>query len=313
MKKQVLIVGTGMMGRGIAAVSSLAGNQTVLINFDKNKGILGVNAAIEHILELKENGLATEEQAENAIQSLSCSDNLEEFVSSADMIIEAIVEDLAAKQVLFQKLDSLFPVRVPLMSTTSGIRITDISQLTVHPERCITAHFWFPAHLIPLVEVVVGDHTDPNLGEEIKLELTKWGKAAVLVKRDLPGQLANRIHQAIIREAVNIVEICLASPEDVDTAIKMGMGIRFPAWGPLEHVDAVGMDLCTTVQNTVLPEISTSQTALPMMANLLKNGKLGYKTGEGFYNWKIKSMEELAKKRNAFVIHALKFLNSYGK
>lgn len=313
MKKQVLIVGTGMMGRGIAAVSSLAGNQTVLIHFDKDKAALGVNAAIEHILELKENGLATEEQAKNAIQSLSCSDNLEEFVSSADMIIEAIVEDLAAKQVLFQKLDSLFPVHVPLMSTTSGIRITDISQLTVHPERCITAHFWFPAHLIPLVEVVVGDHTDPNLGEEIKLELTSWGKAAVLVKRDLPGQLANRIHQAIIREAVNIVEIGLASPEDVDTAIKMGMGIRFPAWGPLEHVDAVGMDLCTTVQNTVLPEISTSQTALPMMANLLKSGKLGYKTGEGFYNWKIKSMEELAKKRNAFVIHALKFLNSYGK
>jgi len=136
--------------------------------------------------------------------------------------------------------------------------------------------------------------------------LLSWGKAPVIVKKDLPGQLANRILQAVIREAVNIVETGLASPEDVDTAIKMGMALRFPVWGPLEHVDAAGVDLCCSVQNTVLPEISGRSDASPLFSKLIDNGNLGYKSGEGFYNWSKKDMNALIKKRNEFIVHALK-------
>ena len=136
--------------------------------------------------------------------------------------------------------------------------------------------------------------------------LISWGKAPVIVKKDLPGQLANRILQAVIREAVNIVETGLASPEDVDTAVKMGMALRFPVWGPLEHVDAAGLDLCCSVQNTVLPEISGRNNASPLFTSLIQNGSLGYKTGRGFYDWSKKDMNALVKRRNDFIVHALK-------
>ena len=165
------------------------------------------------------------------------------------------------------------------------MRITDISSKTKHPERTLTAHFWLPATLIPLVEIVIGDNSSPAVAEKVKKMLISWGKAPVIVKKDLPGQLANRILQAVIREAVNIVEIGLASPEDVDTAIKMGMALRFPVWGPLEHVDAAGVDLCCSVQNTVLPEISNRTDASPLFEKLLKEGHRGYRSGKGFYDW----------------------------
>ena len=154
----------------------------------------------------------------------------------------------------------------------------------------------------------MGDGTSRDVAEWIVRTLRSWGKSPVLVRKDLPGQLANRILQAVIREASHIVEIGLASPEDVDTAVKMGMGIRFPAWGPLEHVDAVGVDLCRSVQNTVLPGISDRHEANASFEELVKAGNLGYKTGKGFYDWSVKDMESLARKRNEFIIQALKIL-----
>ena len=138
----------------------------------------------------------------------------------ATLVIEAVYENLELKQNLFEKIDSILPEEIPIASNTSGLRITDISSRTVHTERTLTAHFWFPAHLVPLVEVVMGEKTDEAVAVMVKERLAGWGKAPVLVRKDLPGQLANRILQAVIREAVNIVEMGLASPEDVDTAVK---------------------------------------------------------------------------------------------
>ena len=152
----------------------------------------------------------------------------------------------------------------------------------------------------------MGDKSREDMAVSVKERIASWGKAPVLVKKDLPGQLANRILQAVIREAANIVEMGLATPEDVDTAVKMGMGIRFPVWGPLEHVDAVGMDLCVKVQDTVLPGISDARQANDYMRSMYEDGKLGYKTGTGFYDWSKKDMKELEQKRNDFIIYALK-------
>jgi 3-hydroxybutyryl-CoA dehydrogenase len=222
------------------------------------------------------------------------------------LVIEAVFENLQIKQDVFEMLDSLLPADVPILSNTSGLRITDINSKTKHPERTLTTHFWLPAHLIPLVEIVIGDRSSPELAFKIKELLTQWGKAPVIVKKDLPGQLANRILQAVIREAVNIVESGLASPEDVDTAVKMGMALRFPVWGPLEHVDAVGMEICGSVQNTVLPEISSRTDASPMFKRFIEEGNLGYKTGIGFYDWSQKDMDALVQKRNDFIVYALK-------
>jgi 3-hydroxybutyryl-CoA dehydrogenase len=249
------------------------------------------------------------ERVKEAETLLAYSDDLEEAIKSARLVIEAIIENLPVKQDMFARLDKLLPPEVPLVSNTSGLRISDIALKMRYPQRAVTGHFWFPAHLVPLVEVVLGDKGDPAIAEQVYEEFKRWGKEPVLVKKDLPGQLANRILQAVIREAVNIVAIGLASAEDVDRAVKMGMGIRFPAWGPLEHVDAVGLDLCVSVQDTVLPGIAVNTKANDFMRNLEQSGNLGYKTGKGFYDWSAKDMAALQQKRNDFIIHALKKLN----
>lgn len=307
MRDTVVIVGSGLMGSGIAACSALAGNLTVLVDLDIAAAERGKENARANIRELSENGLAQAKTAEKAEELLETNTDYAKYADHAILVIEAIYEDLEAKQRLFRGLDEIFPKEIPLLSNTSGLRITDISALTKHPERTVTAHFWFPGHLVPLVEVVTGDRTDMAVAVRVKEVLQGWGKAAVLVKRDLPGQLANRILQAVIREAVNIVEIGLADPEDVDTAVKMGMGIRFPVWGPLEHIEAAGLDLCMNVQRTVLPEISGRTTPSPLFGEHVEKGELGYKTGKGFYDWSVKNMDELAKKRNDFIIYARKF------
>lgn len=304
----VVIVGSGMMGSGIAAVSALAGEKTIMLDIDVNRAKSGIELAKEHIKERLENGLTSQQQADCANDLLSYGCNLEEAMGRATLVIEAVYENLGLKQELFEKMDSMLPKEIPIASNTSGLRITDISSRTINTGRTLTAHFWFPAHLVPLVEVVMGDKTDENVAIMVKERLTGWGKAPVLVRKDLPGQLANRILQAVIREAVNIVEMGLATPEDVDTAVKMGMGIRFPAWGPLEHVDGVGVDLCCSVQDSVLPVISSRHDASPLFRELIEKGELGYKTKKGFYDWTKKDMESLAKKRNEFIIHALKKL-----
>jgi 3-hydroxybutyryl-CoA dehydrogenase len=304
----VVIAGSGMMGSGIAAVSALAGEKTIMLDVDADRAKSGIELAKEHIKERLDNGLTSQQQADCANDLLSYDCNLEEAMARATLVIEAVYEDLGLKQEIFEKIDSMLPKEIPIASNTSGLRITDISSRTIYTERTLTAHFWFPAHLVPLVEVVMGDKTDENVAIMVKERLTDWGKAPVLVRKDLPVQLANRILQAVIREAVNIVEMGLATPEDVDTAVKMGMGIRFPAWGPLEHVDGVGVDLCCSVQDSVLPVISSRHDASPLFRELVEKGELGYKTKKGFYDWTKKDMESLAKKRNEFIIHALKKL-----
>lgn len=306
MRDLVVVIGAGLMGSGIAAISALAQNKTILVDVSLEKAEDGIEKAKNNISELLANGLVLKDDADRACQLIKPCDNIEKSCENAFVVVEAIVEKLKIKQKMFEVLDKILPVDVAILSNTSGLRITDISALTKHPERAMTAHFWFPAHLIPLVEVVMGDKTNEDIAIKVKSMLLEWGKVPVTVKRDLPGQLANRILQAVIREATNIVEMGLATPEDVDTAVKMGMGIRFPVWGPLEHIDAVGLDLGLSVQTTVLPQLYNEPKPVQSLKKLIEEGNLGYKTGKGYYDWSIKDMDALAKLRNDFIIHALK-------
>lgn len=306
MRDIVMVVGSGMMGSGIGAMSALAGNKTVLVDTSAERAENGRKKAIECIRLREENELNTHEEAEKAIELLSTSDDSIKTAENARLVIEAIIENVEAKQNLFAQLDAVLPVEVPICSNTSGLRITDISAKCVHPERTVTTHFWLPAHLVPLVEVVMGDKTDEAVAVAVRDELRKWKKAPVLVKRDLPGQLANRVFQAIIRESIDIVASGLASAEDVDTAISCGMAMRFPVWGPLKHLDAIGLNLGLSVQETVLPSICADKTANPYITELVEKGDLGAKTGKGFYDWSTRSIEDDMKKRDAFIIEAVK-------
>lgn len=300
-----------MMGCGIAAAALASGEKVTIV--ESNPLFLErVSQRVKELLsELVKNDLLT--GGTGRIDDLTVCNDLTSASQNAAMVIEAIVEDLPAKQALFQTLDELLPPEVIISSNTSGLRITDIAANAIHKERIATTHFWFPAHLVPLVEVVMSSSTSSETAQWLRERLLHWGKAPVIVKQDLPGQLANRILQAVIREASNIVEIGLASPEDVDTAVKMGMGIRFPVWGPLEHVDAVGIDLCAHVQDTVLPSISVQTSSNQAFQKKPAENNLGYKTGCGFYDWSKKDMHELEHLRNDFIIQSVKFIRNRQK
>ena len=309
MRDCVMIVGCGMMGSGIGAMSALAGHKTLLVDVDEAHVNSGVKKAIDCITLREENGLHTHEEARRAKTLIMTSTNMKEAAASAFLVIEAIVENLEVKQDLFAKLDEMLPAEIPICSNTSGLRITDISKKCKYPERTVTTHFWLPAHLVPLVEVVMGDKTDEEIAKKVLNELKDWKKSPVLVKRDLPGQLANRIFQAIIRESIDIVASGLASAEDVDTAISCGMAMRFPVWGPLKHLDAIGLNLGLSVQDTVLPDICAEKQANAYIRNLVSEKNLGAKTGKGFYNWEERSIEKDIEKRDQFIIEAVKITN----
>jgi len=305
-REAVAIIGAGLMGQGIAACSGLAGHKTKL--FDQTIQIAnnGTDKARRHIDQLLEGEIVDEVRARAAHALLKPCSDYSSGLEDVFWVIEAITEDVSAKQELFRTLDRLLPPEVIITSNTSGLRITEIAKYAKHPERTATTHFWFPAHLVPLVEVVMGNKTDEKTAMQLRELLLKWNKAPVVVRKDVPGQLANRMLQAVIREAINVVEMGLASPEDVDTAMKMGMGIRMPVWGPLEHIEAVGLDLALSVQANVLPGLCNSVEASSYLKELVNAGKLGHKSGSGFYDWKVKDMKALTEKRDKFIMRALK-------
>lgn len=306
MREYVLVVGSGMMGSGIGAMSALAGNKTILVDVDEKRALLGRQRALDCIRLREENGLNTKAEAERARNLLEIGTDMSVVLQKARLVIEAIVENLKIKQDLFADLDAVLPVDVPICSNTSGLRISEINAKCKHPERTVTTHFWLPAHLVPLVEVVMSDRTEEKVAKEVYEELKHWKKAPVLVRKDLPGQLANRIFQAIIRESISIVASGLATAEDVDTAISCGMAMRFPEWGPLKHLDAIGLELGLSVQETVLPDINADRYANEYIKKLVEAGNLGVKTGKGFYDWSKRNIKEDMEKRDQFIMEAVK-------
>ena len=306
-KDQVTVIGAGMMGPGIATSAALAGHSVVIVYRSPESADRAIETIDRNLSQLADGKLIDSTQAETARQKVRLESDLTCGLEGSFWVIESINEDLAAKQDLFKIIDELTDPAVMLTSNTSGLCITDIAAKVQHPGRTATTHFWFPGHLVPLVEIVISQKTERSMADRLKTILLDWGKAPVIVKKDLPGQLANRILQAVIREASYIVESGLASAEDVDTAIKMGMGVRLPAWGPLEHIDAVGLDLALSVQKGVLPGLFNEPGPTQSLKDLVEKGNLGHKTGTGFYDWEVKDMESLSQTRDQFVMQTLRF------
>ncbi len=307
-RPQITIVGAGLMGSGIAASAALAGHPVKLYDTAAGKAANAATAAASHLRQLAAGGLASEAEAARAAARIACDADLPHALAGAFWVIEAITENLPAKQALFRDIERHIAPEVLLTSNTSGLRISEIAAGLRHPERAATTHFWFPGHLVPLVEVVMGEGTREETATELRRVLLSWGKAPVIVRRDLPGQLANRILQAIIREASAIVDSGLASAADVDTSVKLGMGLRFPAWGPLEHVDTVGIDLCLSVQDTVLPSLYNEPRATPLMRKLADEGRKGVAAGQGFHDWTRRDHAALVAERDRFLLNALRLL-----
>jgi 3-hydroxybutyryl-CoA dehydrogenase len=250
---------------------------------------------------LAENGLADPEAAKVAMRRIKSSTSPEQAARSAQLFVESIAENLAIKQEYFARLDAAAPDTI-LCSNTSGISITEIAAKCQRPERVMTTHFWNPPYLMPLVEVVVGKRTDVKLAEGVVALLRAAGKVPVLVRKDVPGQLGNRIQHAMIRECMHIIAEGICTPEEVDLAIKAGPGLRLPVYGLIEHGDIVGLDLVKAVQDYVVPDLANTKGAHPIHNEKIAKGELGVKSGKGFLDWTPEKAHKVKALRDGFLM-----------
>ena len=300
------VIGTGMMGPGIAASLALGGVKPTIVSRSQEGAENGREKALAQIAVLEGNHLAAAETAERARAEIGTSDDLDAAVAAADIVIESAPEDLELKRKLFARIDKIAKPEAILATNTSGLSINAIAAACERPERIVTAHFWNPPHLMRLVEIVRGERTSDATVRSLKLVLEACGKCVVVVNKDKPGQLGNRLQHAMIREALHIVAEGIADPADVDLAAREGFGLRLPVYGIFEHADAVGLDLVLAIQDYVDQDLYNDTKAPSSVRERVERGELGVKTGKGFYDWSEKDWEQVRQRRDAFILDFLK-------
>lgn len=304
--QNIVVVGTGMMGPGIALSLARGGFSVALYGRTEASLQRGEANFTQCCERLVEHGLAEQGEIDAARRRITLTDDLPTVAGQADMIIESIVEDLVAKRETFSTLCTFCSPETILTSNTSGLSITRIAKAVSHPARFIGTHFWNPPYLMPLVEVVKGEQTTDKVMDLTCAVIQRTGKRPIRVWKDIPGFLGNRLQHALWREALALVEHGVATPEDVDTMVKYSFSLRMPPIGVFEYMDMVGIDLVHSIHSYLFAELDKRTTPSPVTAELLRNGRLGIKTGRGFYTWTGEKAEQRKKKRDEEVIRQLR-------
>lgn len=279
--RQIAVIGTGTMGRGIAYLSALAGYDTVL--FDADVAALdAARAAVESTLRKGvEKGKVSEEAAGAAAARVQVATDLEPAVRCADLIIEAVPEILDLKRDLFAQADLYCGEHTILATNTSSISITMLAGNVERRDRFIGLHFFNPPHLMKLIEIVRGERTSDATVEEVWQVAQKMGKHPILV-RDSPGFATSRLGVTIGLEAIRMLEEGVATAEDIDRA--MELGYNHPM-GPLRLTDLVGLDVRLGIAEYLASTLGPRFEPPQLLREMVAAGKLGQKTGEGFYRW----------------------------
>lgn len=295
MKPRIAVIGAGLMGHGIAQVFALAGHDVTITDthapsLDSAKQRIAAN--------LRDLG-----DDEGAVERVRLARELADCVSEADFVVEAVLEDLPLKQRLFCEVERHVRPDTILASNTSVIPITRIMQGLRDRSRALGTHWWNPPYLVPLVEVIETQWTSPHVIDFTMKLHADAGKKPAHVKKDVPGFIGNRLQHALWREAISLVERGICDAETVDTVIKAAFGRRLAVLGPLENADMVGTDLTLAIHKTVLPDIENRPGPSPYLEQLVAEGKLGFKSGEGFRKW---SPEQQAALRSKVFQHLKK-------
>lgn len=299
--KNVVICGAGMMGNMIALVFSSCPDFNITVWNRREKPCLDVIR--DNLNQLKDKGIITEEEVEARMSRISFvfPDKGDEF-KNADMIIECVAEVMETKQDLFAELEGICREDCIFCTNTSVMSPTEIAQKCEHKERVVGTHFWNPAHLIPLVEVVKTEYvTEENM--QLTMDaLSRAGKKPIYCKKDVPGFVANRMQHALWREAISIVENGIADPETVDDAVKYSFGLRLPQLAPIENSDMVGTQLTYNIHSYVLKYLEDTHEPSPILQKMLDEGKMGFSSGEGFMKWDEESIAKSKKDLNEYLI-----------
>ena len=305
--KNILICGAGMMGKNIAYVfASNPDYNIALYDMYDTDAYAGIRTSTKQLVS---KGVITEKELEDRLARISFTTDIDsELISGADFVIEAVFEDMGIKQETFAKLEARCRPDTIFCTNSSVMSPSQISSKMTYRERFVGTHFWNPAHLIPLVEVVKSDASSDETANTVMEVLAKVGKKPVLCKKDVPGFIANRMQHALWREAISIVENGIADAKTVDEAVRYSFGLRLPQLGPMENADMVGTDLTFNIHDYILQHLEDSHAPSPLLKELRDNGKIGFKTGEGFQTWTPEETAKSAADLNEYLIRML-----YGK
>lgn len=287
-KSNIVIVGGGIMGGDIAVIF-LAGGWDVHVMSPSQATRDALPARIEA-------GLQKIDGAANPPGKVSSYARLEDIDwAHIDLVIEAATEDLALKQKIFTQVEALARPDTPFASNTSNFPITEIGKVLKHKNRFLGTHFFMPAHLVPLVEVVNGDETDTEVAQSVCALMRKLGKAPIWVKKDIPGFVGNRIQHAMMREALFLMEDGVVSAEDVDIAVRFGFGFRFLACGPIMQKEMSGWDTNCRAGSALYRHLHNEADFPASLKEMVGEGRVGMKSLHGIWEW----TEESATKEKA--------------
>lgn len=302
--KEILIAGGGMMGKNIAFVMTKNPQFHVTVyDLYPTDVEAGIRANTKQLVD--RGHLTEEELAEQLSRIYFTTDMDDPAIAKADLIIEAVFEDMGIKQETFAKLEDRCRPDTYFCTNSSVMSPSEISSKMSHRERFVGTHFWNPGHLIPLVEVIKTDATADGVAEVVMEVLASVGKKPCLCKKDVPGFIANRLQHALWREAISIVEHGIADAETVDIAIKNSFGLRLPQLSALENSDMVGTQLTWNIHSYVLKDLEDSHEPSPLLKQMLDEGKLGFKSGEGFMKWTQEEIDKCNADLNSYLIHML--------
>ncbi|MBN2286255.1 MAG: NAD(P)-binding domain-containing protein [Tissierellales bacterium] len=299
MIRKIAVLGAGTMGHGIAETFALHGYPVNL--YETNEQIRnGVKNVIATELELLfENNMISEKDIQATLDRIVITSDLEEAVKEADYVIEAIPELMQLKKDLFSKLDKLCSKDTILASNTSSLPLNEMMEAVSESrkEKMMVCHWYNPGHLMPIAELSYFGNMPENIYKEVEELYLKSGKQVVKVLKDIPGLVANRIQQGVAREVFSLIEMGVASPEDIDKALKFGPGFRYATTGQLEIADMGGLDIWCIVGDNLLNKMDNRKEANPILRKKVEEGKLGMKSGEGFFQY---SEETINNTKNDF-------------
>jgi 3-hydroxybutyryl-CoA dehydrogenase len=303
--KRIAVIGAGTMGPGIAQSFALAKYSVSLFGRSKESCRKGLEIVEKSLAGFEEYGLIGHGERGPALSRIQGVTSLEYACSEVDFVVEAVPENLVLKEELFSKLDEICPADSILASNTSGLSITAIGGNTSRPDKVVGTHFWNPPNLIPLVEVVRGERTSDETVLQTSELMDSINKKPVVVNREVPGFIGTRLHQALIREAFYIIERGIATPEDVDTVVKTSFGRRLAVTGPFETCDLGGLDVFLAAAE-VWNDLSVDADLPQLLAERVKQGRLGAKSGSGIFDWDQESVSRIIKERENELIRYVK-------
>ena len=284
--KNITVIGPGMMGHAIAQEFATAGYAVTLCGRDEGRLDKAREKIESSLKELAEWELIDNGQAAPALERIALTTDLAAACARADFVVESVVEVLEIKEKLFARLDDICPDHTILASNTSSLMPTTLAAATQRPDRFLIAHYFNPPYLMPLVEIVRGEGTSDEVVDTVFNLYQKMNKRPIICQKEAVGFIVNRLQLALWREAFSIVERGIASPQDVDRAVKDSFGRRLGMVGPFELYEYIdGYDLTLQCEKYILPDIDTTKTSYPLLLEKVEKGELGAKTGKGFYEW----------------------------